>query len=165
MPLILAAVLLCGLIRRTDVVTLFCEGAAENLRTAVSLLPMLILLITAVEMFTASGAADALSRAVAPLAARLGFPAECTPLMLVRPISGSASLAVLEGILSKNSPNSFVVRTASVMMGATETTLYTIAAYSAAVGEKPRPQMFIASFAADITGFILAPLVTRLWFA
>ena len=83
----------------------------------------------------------------------------------MRPVSGSASLAVLEGILSENPPDSFAARTACVMMGATETTLYTIAAYCTAVGEKPRPQMFIAAFAADIAGFIAAPLVTRLWFA
>ncbi len=165
LPLILSAVLVCGLVKKTDMVTAFCEGAEENLRTAFSLCPMLILLLTAVEMFTASGAADALSAAVAPIAERLGFPPECTTLMLVRPISGSASLAVLDSLLSKNPPDSFAARTASVMMGATETTLYTIAAYYTAIREKPRPQVFIASLAADLTGFILAPAVVRLYFS
>lgn len=165
LPVIMALILICGLLRKTDIVQAFCEGAEENLRTAVSLCPMLILLLTAVGMFTDSGAADAFSGLLSPLFRMLGIPHECCTLMLIRPISGSGSLAVLESLLSKISPDSFAARTACVIMGSTETTLYTIAAYCTAAKEKPCPQMFIASFAADLTGFILAPLVTRLFFA
>ena len=165
LPVIMSVILVCAALRRTDISEAFCEGAAENLKTAFSLCPMLILLLTAVEMFTASGAAGAFTELLTPLCERLGFPAGCTTLMLIRPISGSGALAALEDLLSKNPPDSFTARTACVMMGATETTLYTIAAYCAACNEKPRIQMFIASFAADLTGFILAPLVTRLYFA
>ncbi|MBR1723835.1 MAG: spore maturation protein, partial [Ruminococcus sp.] len=84
--------------------------------------------------------------------------------MLTRPISGSASLSVLDKLLGSVSPDSFAGRTARVMMGATETTLYTITIYYSSVKIKPDIRVFICSFAADIAGFILAPLVVRLYY-
>lgn len=163
-PLIILAILICGLIKKTDIISTFCEGAKENLLLALELCPTLILLMTAVSMFTESGAADMISRLVQPVFEVLGFPKECSSLMLVRPVSGSASLSVLDKLLAELSPNSFPARTASVMMGATETTLYTIAVYYSAVGKKPDWRIFASSFAADIAGFIFAPLAVRLFY-
>ena len=160
---IVAAAFTVGIIKKTDVVSVFCEGAKEGIDAAVGLCPMLILLITVITMFSSSGAAEALSQLAAPLAEKLGFPPECTTLVLMRPVSGSGSLAVLDGILADNPPDSFAARTASVIMCAAETTLYTITVCFASVKIKPRAGYFAASFIADITCFVTAPLFVRLF--
>ncbi|MCD7742665.1 MAG: spore maturation protein [Ruminococcus sp.] len=163
MAFIVAVVFVVALIKKVDIFDAFCDGAKENLKTAASLCPTLILLVTVIKMFTESGASDVLSEFLKPVTSFLGFPEECTSLMLVRPISGSGSLAVLDEILSSSPADSFAARVACVMMGATETTLYTIAVYFAAVKAKPQIGVFISSFSADIAGFIIAPLTVRLF--
>lgn len=132
--------------------------------TAFEMCPALILLMTAIGMFGGCGLSEAVSNALSPAANALGFPAECTKLMLIRPLSGSGSLAVLENILSECPPESAASRTACVMMGATETTLYTITVYFGAVKTKARPAVFVSSFTADIAGFLFASLFVKLFF-
>lgn len=163
-PILIATIFAAAIAKKVDIAAAFCEGARENLIAAFELCPMLILLVTVINVFTGSGAAEAVSELLKPLTAIVGFPPECTPLMLVRPISGSASLAVLDGILAAQPPESFAARTAAVMMGATETTLYTIAVCYGAAKVKPPVKVFICSFIADIAGFIFAPLVVHMFF-
>lgn len=163
-PVLVAAVMLTALAKKTGISSAFGEGAREGLQTAVEIFPTLLLLITAVTMFTGSGCSGLLSQLFAPAAEKLGFPSECIPLMIIRPVSGSGSLAVLEGILDENPPDSFAARTACVMMSAAETTLYTITLLFSSVKVKPRASFFAASFIADITCFVFAPLFVRLTF-
>ena len=161
-PLTVGGVLLWGLIRRVDVAEDFTAGAKEGLRTAAELLPMLVLMMTVVGMFTASGAAELLAKLLSPLAERAGFPAECLHLAMIRPFSGSGALAAVGELFDRVSPDSFEGRAASVLMSSTETTFYTIAVYSAALGRKPGVRIFIGAAAADITGFVLSALTVRL---
>ena len=88
-------------------------------------------LLTAVSMFRASGAMDALARLCAPVLNLLGIPAETVPLMLVRPVSGSGALAVGSDLIATYGPDSYIGRVAAVMLGSSETTFYTIAVYFA----------------------------------
>lgn len=162
-PLTIGGILLCGLIRRVDVAEEFTAGAKDGLRTAAELIPMLVLLMTAVGMFTSSGAAELLARLLSPLAERVGFPQECLHLAMIRPFSGSGALAAVGELFDRVSPDSFAGRVASVLMSSTETTFYTIAVYSAALGKKPDARVFIAAAAADITGFVLSSLTVRLF--
>ena len=90
-PALMVFILCYGLVKKVDIVNVFCEGAAENLKIAVGLIPMLILLMTAVGMFTSSGAADIIAKLLRPVTTFLGFPEECIPLAIVRPISGSGA--------------------------------------------------------------------------
>ena len=92
-PALMVFILCYGLVKKVDIVNVFCEGATENLKIAVGLIPMLILLMTAVGMFTSSGAADIIAKLLRPVTTFLGFPEECIPLAIVRPISGSGALA------------------------------------------------------------------------
>ncbi len=156
--------MITAVIKKVDIPKVFAEGARENLITAFELCPTLILIMTAIGMFSSSGAADGLSHLLEPITSFLGFPSECTPLMLIRPISGSGSLAVLEDILGKNPADSIAARTACIMMGATETTLYTIAVYFGAVKTQAKPAIFVSSFTADIAGFLFASVFAKLFF-
>ena len=164
-PLLIAAVLVSAVIKKVDILSAFVEGAKENLIVCAELCPTLILLMTAICMFNDSGAANGISELLKPLTSLLGLPAECTPLMLIRPISGSGSLAVLEKLLGANPIDSAAARTACVMMGATETTLYTIVVYYGAVRKKADAGVFVSSFTADITGFLFASLTVKLFFS
>ena len=162
-PLVIGCILLWGLVRKVNITEEFTAGAAQGLRDAAALVPILVLLMTAVGMFTASGA-DIISSIFGNAAQKMGFPQECLPLVLIRPVSGSGALAAADRLLATISPDSFEGRVASVLMASTETTFYTIAVYSGALRKKAGSRIFIAAAAADITGFVLSALTVRLMF-
>ncbi len=161
-PFFIAAIMIIGLAKKVDVFSEFTEGAKENLKAAVSVLPALVALMTAIGMFKSSGALEFISAAISPLTSFLGFPEECIPLAIIRPISGSGALAVFESIFADVSPDSFAGRVASVIIGSTETTFYTIAVYYGITKVKKTRQALPASLAADFTGFVLSALTVRI---
>ena len=161
-PFFIALIMVIGLVKKVDVFSEFTEGAKENLKASVSVLPALIALMTAIGMFKASGAMELISTAISPLTSFLGFPEECIPLAIIRPISGSGALAVFENILTDVSPDSFAGRVASVIIGSTETTFYTIAVYYGITKVKKTRQALPASLAADFTGFVVSVLTVRM---
>lgn len=161
-PIFIALIMIIGLAKRVDVFSEFTDGAKENLSSAFEVLPALIALMTAIGMFKASGGLELISSAIAPVTEFLGFPRECIPLALIRPVSGSGALAVFESILTEVSPDSFAGRVASVVIGSTETTFYTIAVYYGITKVKKTKHAIASSLAADLTGFILSALTVRL---
>lgn len=161
-PMFIALIMIIGLAKRVDVFSEFTDGAKENLSSAFEVLPALIALMTAIGMFKASGGLELISSAIAPVTEFLGFPRECIPLALIRPVSGSGALAVFESILTEVSPDSFAGRVASVVIGSTETTFYTIAVYYGITKVKKTKHAIASSLAADLTGFILSALTVRL---
>lgn len=163
--LMILLILLSGISKKVSITDEFITGANEGLKTAVSLLPTLILLMTAVGMFTASGTAELISSRFSGLLQAIGFDPECITLALIRPVSGSGALAALEDLLTRVSPDSLTGITACVLMASTETTFYTISVYYSALKKKPGSRIFIAAAAADITGFILSSLIVRLMFS
>lgn len=162
-PFIITLIIAAGLIKKVDVFNEFLEGAKESLKAGIGILPALIALVTAIAMFNASGAVDLITRALSPVTSLLGFPEQCLPLALIRPVSGSGALAAYEAILSANHPDSFVGRVASVILGSTETTFYTIAVYFGVTKIKKTGHTVVAALAADFTGFILSALTVRLF--
>lgn len=161
-PVFIALIMVIGLAKRVDVFSEFTDGAKENLKSAFDVLPALIALMTAIGMFKASGGLELISSAIAPFTEFLGFPRECIPLALIRPVSGSGALAVFETILTEVSPDSFAGRVASVVIGSTETTFYTIAVYYGITKVKKTKHAIASSLTADLTGFILSALTVRL---
>ena len=163
-PFLLCAVALYGTARRVDVYAALVQGAGEGLKTLVNILPALVALMTAVYMLRASGALELAAECLAPLLSGLGLPGELLPLMLVRPISGSAALGVGAELISNYGPDSYLGRTAAVMLGSTETTFYTIAVYFGAVGITKTRNAVPAALCADLTGFLAAAWAVRLCF-
>ena len=139
------------------------SGARDGLKLMATILPSLILLLTAVSMLRASGALDALTAAVTPVMRLLGIPPECAALVLVRPLSGSAALAVGAELMASHGVDSLVGRTAAVMLGSTETTFYTISVYFGAAGIKKARYTLPAALFADFVGFFMASLTVRLF--
>lgn len=162
-PGILLAAALAGMWRRENVYDTLLEGAGEGLALVKTILPSLILLLTAVSMLRSSGAVELISNFLSPLFSLLGIPSETALLVLIRPISGSAALAVGAELMAQYGVDSAVGRTAAVMLGSTETTFYTISVYFGAAGIRKTRYTLIAALVADAVGFFVASLTVR-WF-
>lgn len=150
--------------KKENAYDILLDGASEGLKLLVSILPALILLMTAVHMLKASGAVELLSRYLSPLFSCFGIPPETTMLVLIRPISGSAALAVGADLMAQYGVDSTIGRTAAVMLGSTETTFYTISVYFGAAGIKKTRYCIPAALFADFVGFFMASLTVRLFF-
>lgn len=163
-PFMLFVIISYGLYKDIKVYDCFIEGAKEGIETILRILPPLVGLFVAISVFRASGALDLLTHGLKPLMSILGIPPEVLPLALMRPVSGSASLAIVNDLLTNYGPDSFVGRVASVMMGSTETTFYTIAIYFGSVGIKNARHTIGAALLADLTGMITSVWVCRIFF-
>ncbi|MBP3684163.1 MAG: spore maturation protein [Oscillospiraceae bacterium] len=162
-PLLLLLSAALALRKQENAYDVLLEGAAEGLSLLKSILPALILLLTSVHMLRASGAAELLSRALSPLFSCVGIPPETALLVLIRPISGSAALAVGAELMAQHGVDSLVGRTAAVMLGSTETTFYTISVYFSAAGIRKTRYTIPAALFADLVGFTMASWSVR-WF-
>lgn len=161
-PALLLAVSLLALHRRENAYDIMLQGAAEGLSLIKSILPALIMLLTAVHMFRASGALEGLSHLASPLFALFGIPPETAMLVFIRPISGSAALAVGAELMAEYGVDSQIGRTVAVMLGSTETTFYTISVYFGAAGIRKTRYTIPAALIADFTGFFMASWTVRL---
>lgn len=163
-PGILALCACAGLHKKENVYEAMTDGAMDGLKLLKNILPSLIVLLTAISMLRASGALDMLSQFLSPLCHLVGLPPETLPLMLVRPFSGSAALAVGAELMAAYGVDSQIGRTAAVMLGSTETTFYTITVYFGAAGVKGSRYTLPAALLADLTGFLAAALFTAVFF-
>ncbi|MCX7749440.1 MAG: spore maturation protein [Clostridia bacterium] len=155
-PAIIFIILAVGMSRKIKVYEVFVDGAKEGITTVVRILPSLVGLLVAVGVFRASGALDLLIYAVKPLALLFGIPTEALPLAFMRPISGSASLAIVSDTISTYGPDSFIGRVVSTMMGSTETIFYTLTVYFGAVGIKNIRYTLAAALIADLVSVIVS---------
>ena len=162
-PLILLAASVLVLRKKENAYDLLLSGAADGLKLLISILPALIILLTAVSMLRASGAVKLLSDHLAPLFDFLGIPAETAVLILVRPLSGSAALAVGADLMAQYGPDSLIGRTVAVMLGSTETTFYAISVYFGAVGVRKTRYCVPAALFADFVGFFTASFTAKLF--
>ena len=163
-PLLLLLISALALRKQENVYDRLLTGAAEGLSLLKSILPALILLLTAVHMLRASGGAEMLSRLLAPLFSFFGIPPETALLVLIRPVSGSAALAVGADLMAQYGVDSRIGRTAAVMLGSTETTFYTVSVYFSAAGVKKTGHTIPAALFADFVGFTMAALTVKLFY-
>lgn len=163
-PVLLAGMAIYGMGKKVDVYGALTHGAEEGLSVLLRIIPSLVGLLTAVSMFRASGALEWLAALCAPVLDWLGIPSQLLPLMLIRPVSGSGALAVASDLMTTYGPDSYVGRVASVMLGSTETTFYTIAVYFGSAGIHRTRHTVPAALTADIAGFLASALAVRLFF-
>ena len=163
-PALLLAASAFALRKKENSYNILLDGANEGLKILLGLIPILILLLTAVTMLRASGAVEALSTLMMPLFRLFGIPPETAILVLIRPISGSAALAVGTELMAHYGVDSQIGRTAAIMLGSTETTFYTISVYFGAAGIRKTRYTIPAALFADFTGFFVASLAARLFF-
>ena len=164
-PLILAVAAIAALRRRENAYDILTDGAREGFSMLLTIAPALIILLGAVGMLRTSGALEALSAVLSPALEFLGIPAETVLLLLIRPLSGSAALAVGAELMAVHGPDSLIGRTAAVMLGSTETTFYTVSVYFGACGVKKTRYAIPAALIADVVGFLAASWSVRMFFS
>ena len=162
MPAFIFGIISFALFKKTDVLGAFLDGAAEGAKICIKIMPTLCALLSAIFMFRASGALNFLTQALTPVMNLFKIPPELLPLGLLRPVSGSGSLAIVSDLLKTYGADSYIGRAASVIMGSTETTFYAIAVYFGSVGIKNSRYTVKAALFADLTGFLCGIWVTRL---
>lgn len=163
-PMILLLTSALALRKRENAYDLLLQGAAEGMHLLISILPALIFLLTAVYMLRASGAVEILSSFFSPIFSFFGIPPETAMLVMIRPISGSAALAVGAELMAEFGVDSDIGRTVAVMLGSTETTFYTISVYFGAAGIQKTRYTLPAALFSDFVGFFMASLTVRLLF-
>ena len=160
-PLLLLLACCIALRKRENAYDLLLSGAADGLKLLLTLIPTLVLLLTAVSMLRASGFMEMMTRFLSPVFEFFGIPPETAMLVMIRPISGSAALAVGTDLMATYGVDSRIGRTAAIMLGSTETTFYTISIYFGAAGIKKTRYTVPAALIADFTGFFVASLTAR----
>lgn len=160
-PIVLLCVCLWALRKKENAYAHMLMGAKDGLKLLVSLVPTLVLLLTAVGMLRASGVMDYISAWLSPVFAFVGIPPETALLVLIRPISGSAALAVGADLMAVHGVDSYIGKTVAIMLGSTETTFYTIGVYFGAAGIKKTKYTLPAALIADLTGFVMASLTAK----
>lgn len=164
MPVIIMFIIAYGLIEKKKVYDFFLEGAKDGLRITYNIFPTLIGIFIAVGALRSSGILDLLVRFLFPISSLIKFPKELIPLALVRPISGSASMAVATDIMSIYGVDSKIGLIASTIMGSTETTLYTIAVYTSCVKIKKTRFVLVAALIADLVGILISNTIINYLF-
>ena len=136
LPVLIGAILFYGIVKNVDIYAVFVEGAMEGAKSAIKIFPYILAVIFAINLFVQSGAEQFIVNLLTPITSLIGFPPELLSLSIVKPLSGGGSLGVFQSILDNHGPDSFIGRSASVLMGSSETIFYTTAVYFGAVGIK-----------------------------
>lgn len=161
-PATILIIIVYGLIEKQQVFDVFLDGAKEGLKIVVTIFPTLLGLFLSINVLRESGIIDAITNIAMPFLNLLKFPSEILPLALLRPISGSASMAVATDIMSKYGVDSLIGLMTSTIMGSTETTLYTIALYTSAVRIKKTRFVLYAALLADFVGMLTSVIFWRI---
>lgn len=154
MPMIILGIIVYGIMEKKKVYDSFLEGAKEGIEIVFNIFPTLIGIFVAVGALRSSGILDIIIQSISPITNFFKIPSEIMPLMLVRPISGSASTAVATDIMRNFGVDTHIGMIASTIMGSTETTFYTIAIYTSCVGIKKIRFVLVAALIADLIGMI-----------
>ena len=161
MLLIILVIVIYGLKEKRKVFDDFLDGAKEGIGIVLSIFPTLIGLFVAIGALRSSGILDIIIRILNPMLSIINFPTELMPLAMLRPISGSSSIAIATDIMTNYGTDTQLGMMASVIMGSTETTLYTIAVYTSCVKIKKTRFILLAALTADIVGIITSVVVCR----
>jgi spore maturation protein B len=155
-PVLITFIPLYAFSRKVPVYESFVEGAKDGFSTAIGIIPHLVGMMVAISVFRASGALDYLMSFVAPLMQGLGVPSEVLPLGLLRPLTGTGSLAYTTDLIRVHGPDSMIGMIASTIQGSTDTTLYVLTVYFGAVGIRNGRYALKVGLFSDVVGFVAA---------
>ncbi len=150
--------------RRIPVYAEFIEGAKEGFTITVRIIPYLVGMLVAIAVFRDSGALNLLRDLLNPVLSWFRFPSDLLPMVLIRPLSGSGSTAVLTDLVKQLGPDNILSYTAATIYGSAETTFYVVAVYFGSVGITKTRHAIPAGLFADLVGVIASVLACRLLF-
>lgn len=161
-PTVILIILLYGVAEKNKVYDTFLEGAKDGIEIVFKLFPTLVGIFLAVGALRQSGIIDLIIKLISPITNLLKIPSQILPLAMLRPISGSASMAVAVDIMQKYGVDTTIGLITSTIMGSTETTLYTIAVYTSCVGVKKTRFVLFAALIADFVGMITSVVIWQI---
>ena len=159
LPFIIVTILTVGMIKKVPVYEAFTEGAKDGFKVAVNIIPYLVAIIVGISMFRASGAIEMIAHALSSVLTRFNVPADVLPVILVRPLSGSAALGLFSDIATNSGPGAYATKLAAVMVGSSETTFYVLAVYFGSVGITKFRYALLVGLFADILAAVLSIIV------
>ena len=162
MPMVILFIVIYGVKEKNKVFDTFLDGAKEGIKTTLSILPTLIGLFLAIGALRSSGILELIMKISSPILEIINFPKELMPLSILRPISGSGSIAIATDIMKNYGVDSLIGNIASTIMGSTETTLYTIAVYTSCIKIKKTRYILLAALVADITGIVASNIICKI---
>ena len=160
-PFLLSFFPLYAAVRGIKVYEEFVEGAKEGFGVVLKIIPFLVTMLVAINMFKGAGGIDLLTRALTPVLAPVQFPPDLLPLALMRPLSGGASLAIFTEMIQRLGADNIVTLMAATIFGSTETTFYVVAVYFGAVGVKQTRHAIPAGLLADAAGIVASVVICR----
>lgn len=160
-PIMVLLVVGYGIFKKVDVYDVFIEGAKEGFSMTLTVFPYLLGMILAINLFLNSNILDALVSFLEPVLRIIGVPFDIIPMAIMRPISGSSTLAILNNIYADYGPDSFIGRLASTIQGCTDTTFYVITLYFGSIGIKKIRYSLYAGLFADLVGIIASILIVK----
>lgn len=158
-PSVIVIIIIYGILDKKKIYDIFVEGAKEGTSIVIKIFPTLLGIFLAVGVLRSSGLLELITNGLSAFTYKIGFPSEAVPLALLRPISGSASLAVATDIMTRYGVDSKIGLITSTIMGSTETTFYTIAVYTSSIGVKKIRFVLVAALIADFVGMITSAIV------
>lgn len=163
-PVFIVFVIFYGFIKKVNIYDTFLEGAKEGLMISFNIFPSIIAMVFAINIFLDSNFVNAVLGVFTPILNLINIPLEIMPMALLRPISGTATLAIMSDIFIKYGPDSYVGRLASVLQGCTDTTIYVLALYFSSIGVKKIRYSLGVGLFADLVGITVAFIITMLFF-
>ena len=164
LPIFVFIVVGYGLVKKVDIYEEFIAGAKGGIQIVFKILPYIVGMIFAVDIFKASGCFDALSSVLAKPLSWIGIPPEVVRLYLMRPFSGGASMGMLAGVLTKYGADSFIGRVACTFMGSSETLFYTVFLYFGSVGITKTRYVIPVALITDAFGLVFSCIICHLVF-
>lgn len=160
-PVIIAVTVIAGAARKVKIYESFCSGAMQGVQLVIKILPFICAMTVATGLLRDSGLLNIAANALSEPLGKIGIPTELIPLILIRPFSGSAAMALLADIYTSTGVNSRASLTASLLMGSTETLFYTMGLYFGHVKIKKSRYAVAAAMCADFVAIIMAVLLTK----
>ena len=163
-PFMILYIIIYGILKKVNVYDEFLNGATESFDMILKIFPCLLAMILGVNIFLKSGVIDLIYNIFSPVFNFINIPIQIFPMMIMRPISGTSTLAILNNLFSIYGPDSFIGRLGSVIQGSTDTTFYVVTLYFGSIGIKKIRYALFAGLFADLIGITAAVIITKMFF-
>ena len=163
-PLVVLFIVFYGLIKKVEIYDTFLEGVKEGLGIALKIFPTMFAMVMSVDILVKSNILSDITMLIEPIFNVIKFPKELFPLAIMRPISGSSSLILMNDVLKTYGPDSYLGRVASVIQGSSDTTIYIISLYFSSIGIKKIKYSLVVGLLADLCGVILSIIIINILF-
>lgn len=163
-PLFVFFVVFYGFIKKVNLYDSFLEGAKEGLHISVNIFPNVLAIVFAINIFLDSNFVYEILRVFEGFLMKVNIPLDILPMAILRPISGTATLAIMNDIFMSYGPDSYAGRLASVLQGCTDTTIYVLALYFGSIGVKKIRYSLVVGLIADLIGITIAFILTAIFF-